>query len=227
MTNLNNDFMESYKHLDKICKEIFNSEKGVTTYIDTMKEVNDGNRYVPLWNKTLYKLKHYRHIRNNYVHEVGTSQYDICTRDDIEWLNNFYKEIISHRRELKFFRSSEYELVFKYKGYFYNVWIANKYYGYLSIVRKSKISRFRGFFKDLSSEVYYAPNKQTIFNDVRPSRETLINFYENVEKPAYYRLQLLGLLHESKIEREIDYIMLNGNQGKIIKKYTNITFLTK
>ena len=46
MTNLNNDFMESYKHLDKICKEIFNSEKGVTTYIDTMKEVNDGNRYV-------------------------------------------------------------------------------------------------------------------------------------------------------------------------------------
>ena len=57
MTNLNNDFMESYKHLDKICKEIFNSEKGVTTYIDTMKEVNDGNRYVPLWNKTLYKLK--------------------------------------------------------------------------------------------------------------------------------------------------------------------------
>ena len=46
MTNLNNDFMESYKHLDKICKEIFNSEKGVTTYIDTMKEVNDGNLLV-------------------------------------------------------------------------------------------------------------------------------------------------------------------------------------
>lgn len=36
MTNLNNDFMESYKHLDKICKEIFNSEKGVTTYIGPM-----------------------------------------------------------------------------------------------------------------------------------------------------------------------------------------------
>lgn len=144
-----------------------------------------------------------------------------------EEIDNFYKEIINHRRELKFFRSSEYELVFKYKGYFYNVWIANKYYGYLSNVRKSKISRFRGFFKDLSSEVYYAPNKQTIFNDVRPSRETLISFYENVEKPAYYRLQLLGLLHESKIEREIDYIMLNGNQGKIIKKDTSITFLPK
>lgn len=94
MTNLNNDFMESYKHLDKICREIFNSEKGVTTYIDAMKEINDGNRYVPLWNETLYKLKHYRYIRNNYVHEVGTSQYDICTADDIEWLNNFYKEII-------------------------------------------------------------------------------------------------------------------------------------
>ena len=29
----NNDFMEYYKHLDKICREIFNSEKGVATYI--------------------------------------------------------------------------------------------------------------------------------------------------------------------------------------------------
>ena len=48
MTNLNNDFMESYKHLDKICKEIFNSEKGVTTYIDTMKDVNED----------VYKRKH-------------------------------------------------------------------------------------------------------------------------------------------------------------------------
>ena len=33
MANLNNDFMEYYKHLDKICREIFNSEKGVATYI--------------------------------------------------------------------------------------------------------------------------------------------------------------------------------------------------
>ena len=108
MTNLNNDFMESYKHLDKICKEIFNSEKGVTTYIDTMKEVNDGNRYVPLWNKTLYKLKHYRHIRNNYVHEVGTSQYDICTRDDIEWLNN-RREKSSYKavEDVKYIRYTE------------------------------------------------------------------------------------------------------------------------
>ena len=94
MTNLNNDFMESYKHLDKICKEIFNSEKGITTYINVMEEINDGNRYVPLWKESLYKLKHYRYVRNTYVHEVGTSQNDICTPDDIEWLNNFYKEIM-------------------------------------------------------------------------------------------------------------------------------------
>ena len=33
MANLNNDFTEYYKHLDKICREIFNSEKGVATYI--------------------------------------------------------------------------------------------------------------------------------------------------------------------------------------------------
>lgn len=40
MPNLNNDFMESYKYLVKICKEIFDSEKGVTIYRDTMKRID-------------------------------------------------------------------------------------------------------------------------------------------------------------------------------------------
>lgn len=39
MSKLNDAFMESYKHLDKICREIFNSDKGITTYIDTMQEI--------------------------------------------------------------------------------------------------------------------------------------------------------------------------------------------
>ena len=31
-------FMESYKRLDKICKEMYEVDKGVTAYIDDMEE---------------------------------------------------------------------------------------------------------------------------------------------------------------------------------------------
>ena len=37
MTRINDEFMEAFKHLDKICKEMFNAEKGVTSYIDEME----------------------------------------------------------------------------------------------------------------------------------------------------------------------------------------------
>lgn len=94
MSKLNDAFMESYKHLDKICREIFESDKGITTYIDAMQEINDGNRKVPSWDMVLRKLKNYRYIRNKYVHEVNTSQYDICMKEDIVWLDNFYKSIM-------------------------------------------------------------------------------------------------------------------------------------
>ena len=94
MSKLNDAFMESYKHLDKICREIFNSDKGITTYIDTMQEINDGNRKLPFWDDVLRKLKNYRYIRNMYVHDVDTSQYDICTKEDIVWLDKFYNSIM-------------------------------------------------------------------------------------------------------------------------------------
>ena len=64
--------MESYKHLDKICREIFNSDK----------------------DDVLRKLKNYRYMRNMYVHDVDTSQYDICTKEDIVWLDKFYNSIM-------------------------------------------------------------------------------------------------------------------------------------
>ena len=49
-------FMESYKHLDKICREIFNSDKGLL-HIDTMQEINDGNRKLPFWDDVLENKK--------------------------------------------------------------------------------------------------------------------------------------------------------------------------
>lgn len=107
MAGRNDEFMESYKHLDKICREIFNNEKGITTYINEMEANRNGAFYVASWNKTLRKLKKYRHIRNIYVHEVGSGELDICTIEDIQWLNGFYDIIMQSQDPLAQYRKNK------------------------------------------------------------------------------------------------------------------------
>ena len=100
----NDEFMEAYKHLDKICGEIFNNEKGVTTYIYELERQRSGSFYVGSWDVTYQKLKKYRHIRNTYVHEVGTSSSEICSTEDINWLNSFHEDILQRRDPLAQYR---------------------------------------------------------------------------------------------------------------------------
>lgn len=103
---INDEFMESFKSLDKLCKELFNSEKGVTSYIDTMVKIQNGSRYVSNWNYTLSNLRRLRHIRNSYAHEVGTSYKDICTPSDIKWINDFRNSIIKTTDPLALYRQA-------------------------------------------------------------------------------------------------------------------------
>lgn len=106
MSHSNEEFMEAFKHLDKICKEIFNSEKGVTSYINAMEKITNGDRYVSNWNYTLMMLKGLRHIRNQYAHEIGSSYDNICAPEDIEWLKSFYNEIMNTTDPLAQYRKA-------------------------------------------------------------------------------------------------------------------------
>lgn len=69
-------FIDSYKHLEKLCGEIMNDEKKVTAYIDEMSNIHDGSRFVEDWDEDLKRLKRYRYIRNKIVHEPE------CTEDN-------------------------------------------------------------------------------------------------------------------------------------------------
>lgn len=53
-------FIESYKHLEKICGEIMNDERRLSAYIDEMLKKPNGAFYVSGWNEDLKQLKHYR-----------------------------------------------------------------------------------------------------------------------------------------------------------------------
>ena len=106
-------FMESYKRLDKICKEMYEADKGVTAYIDDMEDKPSGSRYVYNWQNDLKMLKHYRWLRNQIAHEIDVNEDDSCTKDDIEWINGFYDRIMKQEDPLALYRKATQEFAVK------------------------------------------------------------------------------------------------------------------
>lgn len=104
MQNHNYTFLEEYKNLDQLCRQIFMSDKGVTTYIDEMKAIPtfDAN-VIQNWSSDLSRLKDLRHTRNILSHEVGTLQQNMCTQNDIDWLKEFRLRIINQTDPLALF----------------------------------------------------------------------------------------------------------------------------
>ena len=88
-------FIDSYKHLEKLCGEILNDERKVSAYIDEMINTPRGVCLVRGWNEDLKKLKHYRWVRNQIVHEPGCAEENMCSPEDALWLDDFYSRIMN------------------------------------------------------------------------------------------------------------------------------------
>ncbi len=87
-------YIESYKRLDNLCRDIFQSETGVTTYISNLEEIRL-SRFKPINVDSDYKkLKQYRYIRNQIVHENNVDEADLCDEQDISWIEQFYQRIL-------------------------------------------------------------------------------------------------------------------------------------
>ena len=87
-------FLEVYKNLDELCKQILSSDIGVSKYIQDMEKEIHGSFYVTDWEKDYNKLKHIRWIRNQLVHDTNSFENNIVTTDDIEWSKEFQTRII-------------------------------------------------------------------------------------------------------------------------------------
>ena len=96
--------MDSYKHLDKICGEMFNANRGVSAYIDEMTSIFDGNFYVSSWEEDLKKLKYCRFVRNRIAHDVACTEDNMCSFEDVEWLEDFYSRIMNQTDPLSLYR---------------------------------------------------------------------------------------------------------------------------
>ena len=98
MNDIERDFFDEYKKLDNLCKDCFNSEQGVSAYIEEMDNTEDKvSAMIAYWGNDYKKLKHIRWVRNMIAHSDEESE---CGRDDIEFVLDFYQRIISRRDPL-------------------------------------------------------------------------------------------------------------------------------
>lgn len=88
-------FIDSYKHLEKLCGEILRDDRRVSAYIDAMFNIPNGSYYVRTWNEDLKKLKHYRWVRNKISHEPDCTEQNMCGPEDTLWINDFYSRIMN------------------------------------------------------------------------------------------------------------------------------------
>lgn len=89
-------FIDEYKRLEKLCGQALGQEGRVTAYIDAMRAIPDGGRYVSTWQEDLKRLKHYRWMRNRIVHEPDCNEKNMCSHEDAKWLRNFCTRLEKH-----------------------------------------------------------------------------------------------------------------------------------
>lgn len=96
MDNLNYVFFEEFKHLDKLCGELYGDPHGVSKYINDMKNMPQNDCWnIPNWKTDLELLIRLRHIRNNLAHTEGAFHEEMCTQKDIDWVRDFHRRILN------------------------------------------------------------------------------------------------------------------------------------
>ena len=102
-------FLDSYKRLERLCRDVMGDDRRVSAYIDEMVRLSDGARQVSGWDRDLKRLKHYRWIRNQIVHEPDCSEETMCGQEDVRWLEDFYERIMTQTDPLALYRGTTQE----------------------------------------------------------------------------------------------------------------------
>ena len=94
------NFFDEYKSLDRLCKDILESENGVTEYIERMEREERGKMIVADWERDYKKLKSMRYLRNKIAHEDGVTESDVCSPSDTSWVMEFQDRIMAEEDPL-------------------------------------------------------------------------------------------------------------------------------
>lgn len=86
-------FIDSYKHLEKLCGDMLQTQHGVSAYIAEMESTPNGSYWVQGWVQDLKCLKHYRWVRNQIVHDPNSSEENMCCLSDAQWIQRQAMEV--------------------------------------------------------------------------------------------------------------------------------------
>ena len=105
MNDLEIEFLEEYRALDILLKDVLSSDTGVTGYINKMSEsYGQGMQADPDWASIFKRLKTVRHKRNILSHEDDNPG---VVEDDIDFVCAFRERVLSHRDPLALLRKSK------------------------------------------------------------------------------------------------------------------------
>lgn len=102
-------FMNSYKRLDNLCRDLLRvpqGKSGVTAYIESMEKISNGIFRVENWESDYKKLKHYRYIRNQIAHDNYADEASMTSYCDTDWIDNFYSRIMNQTDPLALYRKA-------------------------------------------------------------------------------------------------------------------------
>lgn len=101
MNEIELEFLEEYKHLEKLLNDVFEVQHGVSEYIKILEEKEHlGSHIVTGWTDDYYGLKHVRHIRNKITHDQDASG---CEENDIYFVKDFYERVMNQSDPLTLF----------------------------------------------------------------------------------------------------------------------------
>ena len=98
------DYLDSYKRLDQLCRDMFRSKDGVTEYINQMDRVISRINSKQDWRDFYSRLKYQRRLRNNLVHNT---EYSECTEEDIDEIEYFFELILKQEDPLAYIRRQQ------------------------------------------------------------------------------------------------------------------------
>ena len=98
------DYLESYKRLDQLCRDMFRTKDGVTEYINQMDRVISKINSKQDWRNFYSRLKYQRRLRNDLVHNTECSD---CTEEDIDEIEYFFALILKQEDPLACIRKQQ------------------------------------------------------------------------------------------------------------------------
>lgn len=107
-------FLESYKRLDNLIKNRLHTPTGISEYITRMDTKSNSSHGIAGWWDDYKRLKHYRYVRNRLVHDDDAFESDLCSLEDIQWLESFSRRIMSENDPLSILNSYIYVLPMRY-----------------------------------------------------------------------------------------------------------------